>query len=78
MMSSAHHGFKFGRMPGKAMKSVESIRKRWHMREKRVNHLVEEKSLLKKKLEEIETQRKKIMDKHHQKHAVHDPYAIRK
>lgn len=76
MISSAHHGKQFGLLPGKAMKTVESLRKRWHLREKRVNHLLEEKKALQMKLDEVEVQRKKIMDKHHEKHAVVDPFAV--
>ena len=78
MTSSAHHGMKFGGMPGKATKEMQSLRKRFLLREKRVSHLSEEKQLIEQKLKDIEVQRKKIMDKHHEKHAVVDPYAIRK
>ena len=60
MMSSMHHGFKFGVMPGKCCKGVESIRKKFLLRQKRVDHLAEEKQLIKTKLAEIESQRTKV------------------
>ena len=78
MMSNATAAAKFGLMPGKCELKFESLRKKFLLREGRVHHLQEEKSLIKKKLAEVEVQRKKIMEKHHERHAVHDPFAIRK
>jgi hypothetical protein len=54
------------------------MRKKFLLREKRVIELNNEKRLIKSKLELIEEQRKKIMQKHHDKHAYNDPFAIRK
>ena len=78
MMTCSQHAQRFGPMPGRCTKEYQGIRKKFQLREHRVTALQSEKTLLQKKLEEVEEQRKKILAKHHERKAVNDPFAIRK